>query len=80
MWKRLEHENIVRLLGVTPTPRQLISEWMPGGDLTVYIKEHPDAHRLGLVGVPFVILDSVLTPATSYLVWLAAFTTSTRAV
>jgi serine/threonine protein kinase len=33
-------------------PPQLISDWMPGGDLTEYIKKHPDAGRIGLVGVP----------------------------
>ena len=55
MWKRLVHPNIVPLLGVTTSPRlQLISEWMSGGDLLAYIKAHPDADRLGLVGVLFV--------------------------
>jgi len=51
VWKRLAHPNIVPLLGITPTPLQLVSEWMPGGDLTEYIKSHPDTDRLGLVGV-----------------------------
>lgn len=55
MWKRLAHPNIVPLLGITTFPRlQLISEWMSGGDLPIYIKAHPDTDRLGLVGVPFV--------------------------
>ena len=49
MWKRLMHPNIVPLRGITITPFQLISDWMPGGDLPDYIKKHPDAHRLGLV-------------------------------
>ena len=52
MWKRLEHRNIVPLLGITSAPLQLISEWMPGGDLRKYAKKHPDADRLGLVGAP----------------------------
>ena len=51
MCKRLKHPNIVPLLGITLTPLQLISEWMPGGNLTEYIREHPDLDRLGLVGV-----------------------------
>ena len=52
MWKNLTHPNILPLLGVTTTPFQLISEWMPGGDLPVYIKKNPDVDRLQLVGVP----------------------------
>jgi len=52
MWKRLEHPNVLPLLGVTFDPFQLVSEWMPGGDLLEYIKKHSDADRLGLVGVP----------------------------
>lgn len=49
VWKRLEHKNIVHLLGITATPLQLISEWMPGGDLTEYIEKHPDTNRLSLL-------------------------------
>ena len=54
MWKHLTHPNIVPLLGVTMAPFQLILDWMPGGDLREYIKENPDADRLGLVGLPLV--------------------------
>jgi serine/threonine protein kinase len=49
MWKRLTHPNIVPLLGTTIAPFQLISNWMPGGDLLEYIKKNPDTYRLGLV-------------------------------
>ncbi|KAF9644348.1 kinase-like protein [Thelephora ganbajun] len=49
VWKHLEHKNIVQLLGITATPLQLVSEWMPGGDLTDYIRKCPDAGRLGLL-------------------------------
>ena len=52
MWKRLTHPNILPLLGVTIAHLQLISHWMPGGDLPGYIREHPDADRVGLVGAP----------------------------
>ena len=79
MWKRLEHRNIVPLLGITPTPLQLISEWMPGGDLTEYIKKNPGADRLGLASTPVVMFDHTLTPATSYLMSLKVFTFSTPA-
>jgi len=46
------HPNVVPLLGIITTPLQLISEWVPGGDLPEYIKEHSCADRLGLVSVP----------------------------
>ena len=79
MWNRLDHKNIVPLLGITSEPLQLISEWMPGGDLTDYVKKHPDADRLDLVGPSPIVFDPTLTPATSYLISLKAFTFSTLA-
>ena len=56
MWKRLTHPNVVPLLGVTITPLQLISNCMSGGDLLEHIRKHPEVDRLGLVGVPPVVL------------------------
>ena len=79
MWKRLEHQNIVPLIGITSTPLRLVSEWMSGGDLMEYINEHPDTDRLGLVGAPTVVLDPMLTPATRYQTSLKVFTFSTLA-
>ena len=79
MWKRLEHHNIVPLLGITPTPLQLISKWMPGGDLPEYIKKNPDADRLGLVNSPAVVLNPVLTLVISYPISPKAFTFFTPA-
>ena len=79
MWKRLEHRNIVPFLGITPDPLQLISEWMPGGDLTEYIKKYPGADRLDLASIPPVVFDRTLTPTTSYLMSLTVFTFSTPA-
>ena len=73
----MTHPNIVPLLGITLTPLQLISEWMPGGDLTGHIKDHPDVDRLGLVGVPPVAFYPTLTPAIRYPTLLKAFTSST---
>lgn len=53
IWKRLTHPNVVSLLGTTITPFQLVSDWMPGGDLLEYITKHnPNAYRLGLVCFP----------------------------
>ena len=54
MWKHLAHPNIVPLLGMTSTPLQLISKWMPNGDLTEYIEKHPNTDRLALVSVSLV--------------------------
>ena len=51
MWKHLTHPNILPLLGITICPFQLISDWMPGGDLPEYIKKNPNVYRLELVGV-----------------------------
>ena len=63
IWKRLEHKNIVPLLSITTAPLQLVSEWMPGGELTDYIKNHPNPNRLGLVGVLSLVSVPILTPA-----------------
>jgi len=57
VWKRLEHQNIVPLLGITSDPLQLVSAWMPNGDLIEYIRGHPGADRVLLVGVPAVVFD-----------------------
>ena len=61
VWKHLEHPNIAPLLGVTVDPLQLISDWMPGGDLTEYIVNNPEAERLSLVGVLSPSLHETLT-------------------
>ena len=79
VWKYLAHPNIVTLLGITHAPLQLISEWIPGGDLTEYIKKHPDAGRLDLVGVPPAVFDPSLTPTTSCLMSPKVSTISTLA-
>ena len=50
VWKHLAHPNIVPLLGASIDPPQLISDRMPGGDLTEYIASHSDADRISLVG------------------------------
>ena len=79
MWKRSVHPNIVPLLGITPDFLHLISEWIPGGGLTDYIKKNPGADRVGLVGAPLVVSDPTFTHTTSYLIPLKAFTPSTPA-
>jgi len=53
---------------------------MSGGDLTEYIKKRPKADRLCLVAVPPVVFDPTLTPATSCLTSLKAYTLFTPAI
>ena len=79
MWKRLTHPNIVPLIGITSNPLQLVSDWMPGGDLTEYIKKRPDADRLGLVCFNYVVFDLTLILAVSCLISPKAFTFFTPA-
>ena len=64
VWKHLIHANIVPLLGVTIDPPQLISDWMPGGDLTEYITNHPDTDRISLVSDLSALLCETLTPSS----------------
>ncbi|KAF9645430.1 kinase-like protein [Thelephora ganbajun] len=49
MWKYLQHANILPLRGVTMDPLQLVSNWMPDGNLSNYIRDNPNADRLGLL-------------------------------
>ena len=79
MWKHTAHPNLIPLLGITLNPLQLISDWVPGGYLTEYIKKHPDVDRLTLVGVSPVLFDPALISATSYPMSPKVFTTSTPA-
>ena len=62
MRKHLEHRSIIPFLGITPTPLQLVSEWMPNGDLIEYIKKHLSADRLRLVCIPAVTFGPCLLP------------------
>jgi len=76
--KHLEHRNIIPFLGVTTIPLQLISEWMPNGELIEYIKKHPSVDRLRLVCAPAVVFDPCLPPPPiSYPMSLQGFTFST---
>lgn len=54
LWKSLNHPNILGLIGVcrwddTPETRlTMVSEWMPNGNITEYIKRN-DSQRMQLV-------------------------------
>ena len=51
-WKALHHPNILPLIGVTmsETKFEMVSDWMVNGNINDFIKAHPDANRLELVG------------------------------
>ena len=52
MWRALRHPNVLPMLGVTATepPFAMVSEWMTNGDINDFVKTHPEADRLKLVG------------------------------
>jgi serine/threonine protein kinase len=79
VWKRLSHPNIVPFKGVTLYPLQIVSEWMPGGDLTCYISVNPQANRINLVSTVFVFPETQPYFSVSWLVSQRGFTTSTFA-
>ena len=62
VWKHLAHPNIVPLLGVTVDPPQLISDRMPGGNVTEYIASRMGADRINLVSDLSASLCKMLTP------------------
>ena len=75
MWKRSEHPNIVPLLGVTVVPLQLVSVWMPSGDLLEYIERNSSVNRLSLVGSSRATLNSAPTPLARFLTLLSVSAT-----
>ena len=55
IWKTLQHPNVLPLIGVTVSENQLamVSDWMANGNINEFMRAHPDANRLGLVGSTF---------------------------
>ena len=51
----MRHPNVVSFIGVTRTPFQFVSEWMPNGTLTEYVNENPGVDRVALVSLSSVI-------------------------
>ena len=64
MWRHLAHPNIVPFRGITLAPLQLLSDWMPGGNLNDYISQNPDADRIGLVSPSSPAPGGVLIPTS----------------
>ena len=52
-WKTLRHPNVLPLVGVTMSEEQfaMVSDWMANGNINDFVKAHPDANRLELVGI-----------------------------
>jgi len=55
MWRSLRHPNVLPLIGVMMSETQfaMVSDWMVNGSIDNFVKAHPDANRLELVGLPF---------------------------
>ena len=51
-WKTLRHPNVLPLMGVMISEAHfaIISDWMVNGNISDFVKAHPDANRLELVG------------------------------
>ena len=62
VWKALQHPNVLPLIGVTMSETRfaMISDWMANGNITSFVKAHPDANRLELVGPLFTASSSSL--------------------
>lgn len=60
-WNALRHPNVLPLLGVTMTESRfvIVSEWMAKGNINEFVKANPNADRLGLVRLLFVIITLV---------------------
>jgi len=62
VWKTLRHPNVLPLIGVTMTETQFatVSDWMVNGNINSFVKAHPNADRLELVGLSLKISQSLL--------------------
>lgn len=47
---RLKHPNVVRCLGATLDPPQIVIDMMPNGEVLDYVGKNPDINRIHLVG------------------------------
>lgn len=49
-WAWLDHPNILRCFGITVDPLQVVTEWVPNGDVLEYVRTNANADRVCLVG------------------------------
>jgi len=48
---RLKHPNVVRCLGATADPPQIVMDLMPHGEVMDYVKKNPSVNRVNLVSL-----------------------------
>ena len=62
MWKRLRHPNVANFLGFSSDspPFSLVYPWMSNGNLSRYLREHPEVDKLGLVSQGAVVDSSTI--------------------
>jgi hypothetical protein len=60
VWERMDHENILPLLGfmIKDGVPALISEWLENGTVTSYLNTHKEADRFAMVRMPAAELSS----------------------
>ena len=58
LWNALRHPNVLPLIGVimTGTELTMVSEWMPNGNINLFVKERQDVNRFELVSSPPILL------------------------
>lgn len=49
LWVKLDHPNILQCFGITLHPLQIVTEWMPNGDVMEYLRERRGTDRIRLV-------------------------------
>jgi len=49
MWMRLKHPHVVRCLGATVDPPQIVIDLMPNGEALDYVGKNPNVNRVHLV-------------------------------
>jgi serine/threonine protein kinase len=66
MWRCLRHPNVVPFIGTSEHfPVSLVSEWMSGGTMTAFLREHPNRERSSLVSRRKPNAGSVAEPCSS---------------
>jgi len=48
---RLNHPNVVRCLGATTSPPQIVMDLMPKGEVMNYVKRNPNVNRVHFVSL-----------------------------
>jgi len=70
IWKTLRHPNILPLIGVMMSKTQfaMASDWMENGNINEFLKTHPAANRLELVGSQCLTIFAPSSPTIGQLI------------